>query len=279
MHRDLKPANIKLRPDGTVKVLDFGLAKAHGKRGAGRCGGLADDDEPGADDGRRDHSRDGGVHEPRAGEGRAADKRSDVWAFGCVLYEMLTGARAFPGEDVSDTLAAVLRGEPAWGTLPAETPAAIRRLLRRCLEKDRKRRLSDAADARLEIEDALTTPAAEVSAAPTGSSQGGWRRAAIVSAVALASAVVSGTVIWMATRSSPPRVTRTTIEVPGMSTLTGLSRHFSITPDASRVVYQGLGEILVRRFDQLEPTPLGGLGRPQAPFVSRTASGWGSGTP
>jgi serine/threonine-protein kinase len=205
---------------------------------------------------------------PEQAKGRAADKRSDVWAFGCVLYEMLTGARAFPGEDVSDTLAAVLRGEPAWGTLPAETPAAIRRLLRRCLEKDRKRRLSDAADARLEIEDALTTPAAEVSAAPTGSSQGGWRRAAIVSAVALASAVVSGTVIWMATRSSPPRVTRTTIEVPGMSTLTGLSRHFSITPDASRVVYQGLGEILVRRFDQLEPTPLGGLGRPQAPFVS-----------
>ena len=99
---------------------------------------------------------------PEQAKGRTVDKRSDVWAFGCVLYEMLTGARAFAGDDVSDTLAAVLRAEPDWRTLPPETPASIRRLLRRCLEKDRKRRLSDAADARLEIEDALTAPASDV---------------------------------------------------------------------------------------------------------------------
>jgi serine/threonine protein kinase len=92
---------------------------------------------------------------PEQAKGRAVDKRADIWAFGCVLYEMLTGQRAFPGEDVSDTLAAVLKTDPDWNQLPAETPATIRRLLRRCLEKDRRRRLSDIADARLEIDDAL----------------------------------------------------------------------------------------------------------------------------
>lgn len=96
---------------------------------------------------------------PEQAKGKTADRRSDVWAFGCVLYEMLTGARAFEGDDVSDTLASVLRGEPAWSALPSDTPDAVRRLLRRSLEKDRRRRLPDIAVARLEIDEALTMPA------------------------------------------------------------------------------------------------------------------------
>ena len=117
---------------------------------------------------------------PEQAKGRPADKRSDVWAFGCVLYEMLTGARAFAGDDVSDTLAAVLRAEPDWRTLPPETPASIRRLLRRCLEKDRKRRLSDAAGARLEIDDALMVPASDMVTLPATASRAGWLRGAVI---------------------------------------------------------------------------------------------------
>jgi eukaryotic-like serine/threonine-protein kinase len=97
---------------------------------------------------------------PEQAKGRPVDKRADTWAFGAVLYEMLTGTRAFEGAETSDVLAAVLRAEPEWPRLPADTPASIRRLLRRCLQKDAKKRLADAADARLEIEDALASPAA-----------------------------------------------------------------------------------------------------------------------
>jgi serine/threonine protein kinase len=133
VHRDLKPSNIKLRPDGAVKVLDFGLAKAldHGNAAAEDATVSPTITSPALT-----HA---GVilgtaayMSPEQARGRAADRRSDLWAFGCVLYEMLTGARAFAGDDVSDSLAAVIRGDPDWKALPRTTPAAIRRLLRRC---------------------------------------------------------------------------------------------------------------------------------------------------
>ena len=141
IHRDLKPANIKVRPDGTVKVLDFGLAKAMdppaSARGRDR---IADHHVAGDDDGRRDDPRHRGLHGARAGQGRPADKRCDIWAFGCVLYEMLTGRRAFEGEDVPDTLANVLKSEPEWNALPADVPPHIRTLIhaasRRTVEND-----------------------------------------------------------------------------------------------------------------------------------------------
>src|SRR5438093_8657922 len=152
IHRDLKPANIKITPGGVVKVLDFGLAKAAtgelqsptvtvGSTQEGTILGTA------------------AYMSPEQARGQPVDKRTDIWAFGCVLFEMLTGTSAFGRETVTDTIVAVVGAEPDWKSLPTDTPVSIRRLLTRCLQKDARRRLHDIADARIEIEDAMATPA------------------------------------------------------------------------------------------------------------------------
>src|SRR5580693_4115824 len=162
IHRDLKPANVKLTPEGKVKVLDFGLAKASSY-------GVTNEDignsptlsgaatMPGVILGTAAYMS------PEQARGKAVDKRTDIWAFGCVLYELLTGKQAFDGEDITEILAAVVKIDPDWNLLPENTPRIIRKLLRRCLQKDKTLRLRDAGDARLEIHEALTTP---VSAEP-----------------------------------------------------------------------------------------------------------------
>jgi len=156
VHRDLKPANIKLRPDGTVKVLDFGLAKAMKPTAATAVGQSMSPTittpamtQAGIILGTAAYMS------PEQARGQPVDRRTDVWAFGCVLFEMLTGERAFAGEEIADTIGAVIHKEPAWSRLPATTPPGIRTLVRRCLRKDPRRRPGDAGTARLEIEEAL----------------------------------------------------------------------------------------------------------------------------
>src|SRR4051794_36540303 len=134
IHRDLKPANVALTRDGLVKVLDFGLAKGVDRAAADSTAHLATVTSPALLTGVSVILGTAAYMSPEQAKGRAADKRSDVWAFGCVLYEMLTGTRPFDGEDVTDTLAAVLRGDPDWALLPSRVPPSIRTLLRRCIE-------------------------------------------------------------------------------------------------------------------------------------------------
>ena len=155
VHRDLKPANVKLTADDNIKVLDFGLAKMPDS-------GSRPGSDPSISPTMTLAATRAGVilgtaayMSPEQARGAAVDKRADIWAFGCLLYELLTGKRAFGGETLTDMLAAVIRADPDWSALPAHTPAPIRRLLQRCLQKDRKRRLPDIGVARLEIDDAL----------------------------------------------------------------------------------------------------------------------------
>lgn len=153
IHRDLKPANIKVRPDGTVKVLDFGLAKAVDPTAGSSATAM---NSPTLSI----HATQAGLilgtaayMSPEQARGKSVDRRTDIWALGCVLFEMLTGTRAFPGDDATDTIVAVVSKEPDWNALPPAVAANIRKLLRRCLEKDPKRRLDSAAALRLEIDD------------------------------------------------------------------------------------------------------------------------------
>src|SRR5215472_3496893 len=155
IHRDLKPANVKVRPDGTVKILDFGLAKALEETPAAGSINTSPTISAAA-------TRDGMIlgtaayMSPEQARGKVVDRRCDIWSFGAVLFEMLSSQQAFAGEDVSHTLAAVIMKEPDWNALPATTPSSIQRLARRCLNKDPKRRLRDIGEARIAIEDALS---------------------------------------------------------------------------------------------------------------------------
>ena len=185
VHRDLKPANVKVTPDGKVKVLDFGLAKAFtGDTASGSSAELSQSPTLA-------HTGTAAYMSPEQARGRVVDKRADVWAFGALLYEMLTGRRLFEGETVSDTLAAVLKTDPAWAALPAGTPAAVRKLLRRCLERDAKQRLRDVGEARVALGDAsaLAEVPTPLPAAPAAAP---WRSPAAWAAIARPSRVIAG---------------------------------------------------------------------------------------
>jgi len=195
VHRDLKPSNVKVTPEGKVKVLDLGLAKAMDIKSSAENTSqsptaVLDQTRPGVILGTAEFMS------PEQARGRPVDKRTDIWAFGCILYEMLTGRRAFPGETLPDILAAILEREPDWKALPAATPPRVRELLSRCLEKDAARRLRDAGDARLEIEGAIEE-AARGRPSPLGTLRRRWPVAA--AALAGLAVVAAG---WLALRSS-----------------------------------------------------------------------------
>ena len=162
VHRDLKPANVKITGEGAVKVLDFGLAKALDSQDSPNNVNLAS--SPTVSIGPTHAGMILGTAaymSPEQAKGRPVDRRADIWAFGCVLYEMLTGEKAFHGETVSDVLASVITKEPDWARLPSNSPPTVKKLLRRCLDKDSKRRLRDIGEARIAIEEYLGNPAAE----------------------------------------------------------------------------------------------------------------------
>lgn len=275
MHRDLKPANVKITPEGVVKVLDFGLAKA--AEGTVATGSPSDSPTLTA------AATQAGVilgtaayMSPEQAKGKAVDKRGDIWAFGCVLYEMLTGQRVFKGETVTETLAAVLRVEPEWNALPASTPAAIRRLLQRCLEKDLKRRLQAIGEARFTIDETLSgaTEAGAIHELPL---QKNWVRVLPWALAAILALVVVALTIGNALR--PPRpptrpIARLVVALPPTDRLAlGNTPVSSLSPDGSRLVYvanhAGRTQLYLRSMpERFEATPIPGTEGAETPFFS-----------
>ncbi|PYU20417.1 MAG: serine/threonine protein kinase, partial [Acidobacteria bacterium] len=206
VHRDLKPANVKVTPEDKVKVLDFGLAKAFA--------GDATDSNPAESPTLTVAATARGVvlgtaayMSPEQARGKAVDKRTDLWAFGCVLYELLTGKQAFEGETVTEILASVLKGEPDWQALPRATPPQIRGLLRRCLQKDKALRMQAAGDARIEIQEALTAPAATDTRSVVAIPLSRWRSPLFVALAALIVAAVAAVTVWNL-KPAPPSTAR-----------------------------------------------------------------------
>ena len=262
IHRDLKPANIKVTPDGVVKVLDFGLAKA-----------LAPGEGPDSDTSLSPTLSQGtamgtilgtaAYMSPEQAKGKPVDKRTDVWAFGVVLYEMLSGERAFKGEDVSDTLVSVFRDEPDWTKLPNGVPPRILKAMQVCLEKNAKGRVRDIAAVRLAMEGAFETEASGVTPTP---GRPLWQRAIPLALAGFASLVVGGLAVWMLTPGRERPVGRFVVSTSPAGRFFGGSStvELAISPDGNRIVY-GAGttanrQLYVRPVDRLDGTlGLGGV--------------------
>jgi eukaryotic-like serine/threonine-protein kinase len=276
VHRDLKPANVAITGDGVVKVLDFGLAKAM-ERG------------PGGDQSQSPTitfaATQAGIilgtaayMSPEQAKGRVADKRADVWAFGCVLFEMLTGRRAFEGEDITETIAAIVRGEPAWSALPVSVPPQIRLLLLRCLEKDRRARVGDIAVARFLMTETIAAAAPSTSAPLAVPDR--RRRTALATAIGIAGgAAVTALVAlaWLRPAPPPARLPARFQIVPPASqalVLQGADRNLDIAQDGSFIVYRGASqatpELFIRALNDVDARPLAGSagGDPRTPFIS-----------
>jgi len=269
IHRDLKPANVKVRPDGTVKVLDFGLAKALEETPA--VGSMNDSPTISAAATREGMILGTAAYmSPEQARGKTVDRRGDIWSFGAVLFEMLSGKQAFPGEDVSHTLAAVIMKEPDWGVLPSSLPASVGRLLRRLLTKDPRQRLRDIGDARISLDEVLS---GAPEAAPTpGAAVPIWRRAQPWAVDALAADIV-GAAVWIlkpAPTGVPAQPIRYEIAPPEK---TLLLNGLALSPDGRHLAFtaprqEGSEHLLVRDLDSLVWRPLPGTEGAVLPFWS-----------
>jgi Tol biopolymer transport system component len=261
IHRDLKPANIKLRSDGTVKVLDFGLAKQGsgiGDRGSGNLANSPTITTPAM----TMHGMILGTAAymaPEQAKGKAVDRRADIWAFGCVLYEMLTGQRTFAGDDVSDTLVSILRDDPRWAALPANTPPHVRLLLRRCLQRDPQKRLPHIGAARLDLSDADTSELTKT-VAPSSSR---WRFAALGGAIA--GALIAGVAVLTIMRGAPlerDAVVSFALDPPAGGRFAGgnMVPRFAVSPDGQEILYQidngSDAQLLIRKLGSVDPIAL-----------------------
>jgi Tol biopolymer transport system component len=267
VHRDLKPANIRITPDGVVKVLDFGLAK------------LAEPVADSADASNSptitsSHTRVGVIMgtaaymSPEQARGHKVDKRADIWSFGVVFYEMLAGRKLFGGDTVSDTLAGVLKTDPDWSALPPDTPPAIRRLLRRCLERDRKQRLADIADARLEIDEASGGAPESPAVPPPRSALRWWN--ALIALLALAGLAVA----VQHFRETPPQPAAVRFQIPAPENASFGDTGLALSPDGRQLAFIASGAdgrpmLWVRPLDSITARALPGTeGAALLPFWS-----------